>query len=86
VVERKRVEEMLRESEEEFRSIVETTTEWIWTIDRRARVTYSNPAIERVLGYRPEELVGKDALLFMHEEDRIEIKEMLPKLIAEKKG
>ncbi|MDQ3284850.1 MAG: PAS domain S-box protein, partial [Actinomycetota bacterium] len=84
--ERKHVEEMLRDSEEEFRSIVETTTEWLWTIDRRARVTYSNPAVERILGYRPEELIGKDALLFMHEEDRIEIEEMLPKLVSEKKG
>ena len=86
MVERKRVEEMLRESEEEFRSIVETTTEWIWTIDRRARLTYSNPAIERILGYQPEEVIGKDALLFMHEEDRIEIEEVLPKLVSEKKG
>jgi PAS domain S-box-containing protein len=77
---------MLRESEEEFRSIVETTTEWIWTIDRRARLTYSNPAIERILGYQPEEVIGKDALLFMHEEDRIEIEEVLPKLVSEKKG
>ena len=86
MVERKRVEEMLRESEEEFRSIVETTTEWIWTIDRRARLTYSNPAIKRILGYQPEEVIGKDALLFMHEEDRIEIEEVLPKLVSEKKG
>ena len=86
MVERKRVEQMLRESEEEFRSIVETTTEWIWTIDRRARLTYSNPAIKRILGYQPEEVIGKDALLFMHEEDRIEIEEVLPKLVSEKKG
>ncbi|HLL39011.1 MAG TPA: PAS domain S-box protein, partial [Rubrobacteraceae bacterium] len=76
----------LRESEEEFRSIVETTTEWIWTIDRRARLTYSNPAIKRILGYQPEEVIGKDALLFMHEQDRIEIEEVLPKLVSEKKG
>ncbi len=76
----------MQASEEEFRSIVETTREWIWTIDRRARVTYSNPAVERILGYRPEELIGKDALLFMHEEDRIEIEEVLPKLVSKKKG
>ena len=86
MVERKPVEKMLWASEEEFRSIVETTTEWIWTIDRRARLTYSNPAIERILGYRPEELIGKDALLFMHQEDRIEIEEVLPKLVSRKKG
>ena len=86
MIERKRVEDALRESEEKFRSIVETTTEWLWAIDRQGRMTYSNPAVEQILGYRPEELTGKDALALMHEEDRIEVEGMLPELIADKKG
>src|SRR6266404_2952070 len=58
-IERKRAQEALRESEEKFRSIVETTNEWIWSIDLRGELTYSNPAVNAILGYSPEELVGK---------------------------
>jgi PAS domain-containing protein len=50
VTDQKLTERALADSEEKFRSIVETTREWIWTIDRNARITYSNPAVERILG------------------------------------
>jgi PAS domain S-box-containing protein len=69
VTERKRTERALLESEEKFRSIVETTSEWIWAIDREARITYSNPTVERILGYRPEELVGMSLRSLVHEDD-----------------
>jgi PAS domain S-box-containing protein len=85
-IERKRAEEELRESKEHFRSIVETTNEWIWSMDLDARVTYSNPAVEEILGYRPEEIVGRKNLLFMHEEERRGFEEMLPEFIAAKRG
>ena len=47
---RSQVEQALRESEEKFRAIVETTSEWIWAIDRRGLLTYSNPAVKAILG------------------------------------
>ena len=83
---RRKADEALRESEQKFRSIVETTEEWIWAWDNRGRITYSNPAVEDILGYRPEELVGRSALGFVHEEDRREIEVALPKLMASKSG
>ena len=86
ITERKRAEEALKESEEKFRSIVETTNEWIWSIDLEGLHTYSNPAVEAILGYRPEELVGKSSLTYMHEEDRRRAVELLSKLIPEKRG
>ena len=83
---RRRAEKALRESEQKFRSIVETTEEWVWAWDDRGWITYSNPAVEDILGYRPEELVGQSALAFVHEKDRREIEVALPKLIASKSG
>jgi len=47
--ERLRIEAALRESEERFRSIVENSHDWIWEIDRDARLTYCNAAVERML-------------------------------------
>jgi nitrogen fixation/metabolism regulation signal transduction histidine kinase len=45
--------------EEKFRALVETTSDWIWEIDAEATFTYVSPGIKRILGYEPEELVGK---------------------------
>jgi len=81
-----RSKEALRESEAKFRSIVETTTEWIWACDARAHMTYNNPAVECILGYTPEELLGQDTLAYMHEDDRAHIMTTLPEIISAKRG
>ncbi|MBA2340143.1 MAG: PAS domain S-box protein [Pyrinomonadaceae bacterium] len=83
---RRQAEETLRESEERFRSIVETTNEWVWATDLQGRHTYDNPAVETILGYRPEELLGKNSLSLMHEDDRREVEKSLPELIEQKRG
>ncbi len=59
VTERKRAEEELRKSEERFRQIAESAGEWIWEVDADGLYTYSSPAIEKILGYKPHEIVGK---------------------------
>jgi diguanylate cyclase (GGDEF)-like protein/PAS domain S-box-containing protein len=83
---RKRSDRSLAESEERFRSIVETTSEWIWAMDVEGRLTYSNPAIETMLGYSPDDLLGKEILDVMHEDDRKAFVDLLPELIATKQG
>jgi PAS domain S-box-containing protein len=86
VTEQKMAESALRESESKFRSFVETTEEWVWAIDEHALATYSNPAVERILGYRPDELVGRDSLELVHEEDRERIRTLLPEFAARREG
>jgi PAS domain S-box-containing protein len=86
VTDRKLTERALNDSEEKFRSIVETTSEWIWTIDRNARLTYSNPAVERILGYRPNELVGLSLQSLVHEDDLPKAKQILATSLAENRG
>jgi PAS domain S-box-containing protein len=70
VTERKRAEAAIRESESKFRAFVETTEEWVWAMDVDARHTYSNPAVERILGYEVEEMVGKTWYEVVVAEDR----------------
>jgi len=84
--EHKQAEEALQKSEEKYRSFIETTEEWIWSIDREGHYTYSNPAVEAILGYRVEEFVGRDSRLLMHAEDQKAIAKLLPSLIADKCG
>lgn len=83
---RKGAEEALKDSEEKFRSIVETTNEWIWAIDLEGKHTYTNPAIEHILGYKVDEILGTTVLDFVHPEDRDEMEKLLKQWIDEKRG
>ena len=59
VTERKRAEEMLGESEERFRQVAESVGDFIWEVDANGLYRYTSPSVERILGYRPDELIGK---------------------------
>ena len=68
--ERKRVEEGLRESEEKYRTIVETANEGIWTVDAERKTTYVNNKMAEMLGYSPEEMIGRSGLDFTDKEGK----------------
>lgn len=59
ITERKRVEENLKKSEERFHDAALNAGEWIWETDEEGRYTYSSPAVENILGYKPEEMLKK---------------------------
>ena len=56
--ERAQMQRALRTSEERFRSIVETSQDWIWEWDAGLLLTYSNDSVAAMLGYTPAELHG----------------------------
>ncbi|UCC20522.1 MAG: PAS domain S-box protein [Promethearchaeota archaeon] len=74
ITDRRLAEKKLRESEERFRSLVETTSDWIWEVDANNVFTYSSPNIRDLLGYEPEEIIGKSPLELMplNEAKRVE--------------
>jgi PAS domain S-box-containing protein len=49
----------LRASEQRFRSVSESIGEFIWEVDTKGQFTFVSDRVETVLGYRPEELLGK---------------------------
>lgn len=59
VAERRKVEASLRKSEERFEEVAESSGDWIWEINAEGLYTYSSPVVEKLLGYKPEEVVGK---------------------------
>jgi two-component system, NtrC family, sensor histidine kinase KinB len=59
ITDRVRAEEALRLNRERFQSLVETVDDWVWEVDAKGVYTYASPRIRHLLGYEPEEILGK---------------------------
>ena len=59
----------LGESEERFRVLVESSNDMIWEMDRYGSYLYISPRVRDILGYEPEELIGKSSLSLMLQDD-----------------
>src|SRR5262245_12938552 len=66
-IERKAVELELRASEERYRIVAETAADAIITIDESSKILFANATVERVFGYKREELIGKNLSILMPE-------------------
>jgi PAS domain S-box-containing protein len=58
ITERKIAEQALAHSEERYRALVDTANDIVATLDLEGRFTTINPAVQRILGYEPHELIG----------------------------
>ncbi|MFX3623266.1 MAG: PAS domain S-box protein [Ectobacillus sp.] len=65
----KQYEQMLKESELRYRMIAEHSSDYIFLLSSNMIVTYASPAIKRVMGYIPEEIIGGHFYTGIHEED-----------------
>ncbi|MFA5389170.1 MAG: ATP-binding protein [Candidatus Omnitrophota bacterium] len=51
--------QVLRDEQNRFNDVAINSGDWIWEIDSQGRYTYSSPMVERILGYKPGEVLGK---------------------------
>jgi PAS domain S-box-containing protein len=65
MTERKRAEEARRDSEEQYRTVVETATDAVISIDEASQINFINPATTRIFGYEAAELVGRPLTMLM---------------------
>jgi PAS domain S-box-containing protein len=83
---KKQKAELLRESDDKYLRLVETTTDWVWATDLEGCYTYSNPSIYPLLGYRVGEVTGAGTLPPMYLDDEQHARQMIKHCIEQKVG
>ncbi len=63
----------LQYSEEHFRALIENSNDLIWILNIKGEFTYISHSTQRVLGYDPKELLGKNAFDLVHPDDRTDL-------------
>ncbi len=79
------LQKKLKESEEKYRSLVESSSDWIWSIDQNGFYTYSSPKVKDVLGYEPYEITGKSVLSFSPPDEIARLNETIKHLFKSRK-
>lgn len=67
-IQRRRSSDRIRESEWQYRNLLDTMFEGLSTADRDGKFVYTNPALGRIMGLHPEQLVGRHINEFLSEE------------------
>ena len=73
ITERKQVDAALKASEKRFRTWIENSSDVVTVLDATGTIQYESPSVKRVLGYKPEELLGKVAFDFIHPKDQEQV-------------
>jgi diguanylate cyclase (GGDEF)-like protein/PAS domain S-box-containing protein len=76
----------VRQSEERFRSLVQHASDLVTVIDADTTITYQSPSIERLLGYRPEDVLGMRLSALVHTDDVARVLAVLHDTITNGRG
>jgi PAS domain S-box-containing protein len=69
ISERKRLQERLKKSEEYYKSLLRGSSDLITVIDESGALIFVSDSAEKILGYRPEEALGRQIFSYIHPDD-----------------
>lgn len=81
VINRAQTLELLEEREHRFRSMVQNAGDIITIVEADGTIVYESPALERVMGFKPEDVLGLNVFDPVHPEDRAAAKEKFEHLL-----
>ena len=70
-------------SMQRFQDLVESTSDWIWEVDTEGKYTYSSPAVEKILGYTSDEIIGKTPFDLMPTEEAERVSKKFAEIVSE---
>ncbi len=83
VTERKRAELALTASEARYRALVETSFDWMWEVDTQGVYTFASRQVEAILGYGPDEIIGRTPFDLMPPPEAERVREEFAGITAE---
>lgn len=69
-IERTEKDRVIQKNENKYRALVESISEIIYEFSSSGVIEYISPSIEKVLGYQPDELIGKSVFGIIHTDDK----------------
>ena len=82
ITERKRAEQQLARSEARFRALVQHSTDVVAVLDGDGMVNYVSPSVQRILGYRPDQLVNREFAMIVTPGSRSNLTGLLHRLAS----
>ncbi|MBN1264246.1 MAG: PAS domain S-box protein [Anaerolineales bacterium] len=83
ITSRKKAEQALRESEQKYRSLTDTTIDWVFQSNRDGVFTYASPNVTAILGYEVHEVLGNPVSEFMEPEKAQRMENYVLKAMSE---
>jgi two-component system sensor histidine kinase/response regulator len=85
ITEQKKIIDELKKSEKRFHDVALSSADWIWEIDGEGKYTFASGRVKQLLGYAPEEIIGKTPFDLMLLEEAERIKKIFSQIRAEKR-
>jgi PAS domain S-box-containing protein len=83
VLREKELKDELEKAQKRLQDIMEKTFNWIWETDLKGNFVYSNPVVEKIIGYKPEEILSRHYSEFFPKEEK---EKLVANFINAKKG
>ena len=81
ITQRKEAEDALKNSEHKFRSLIENAVDAILVLDEKLQINYASNSVLRITGYTVEEIMSRGAFTRVYEEDKLQAREALQKVL-----
>lgn len=76
----------LYEKQKQYQDILQTINDFIWEVDIAGKYIYASPQVEKILGYKPEEVIGKTPFDFMSDDESEKIKLVFDDIMKNRKS
>jgi two-component system sensor histidine kinase/response regulator len=85
ISEQKKGIDELKNSEKRFHDVALSSADWIWEVDKEGKYTFASGRVKQLLGYSPEEIIGKTPFDLMLLEEAERVKKIFSQISEEKK-